>query len=60
VPYWVDFINDKSVVRTRVDADIDRLMAEAGLSFWLTREYELAARGQARPSASMGSTAPTG
>jgi thermitase len=41
VPYWVDFINDKSVIRTAVDADIDRLMAEAGLSFWLTREYEL-------------------
>jgi len=40
LPDWQDFINDKSVVRERLEPDVDRLMADAGLRFWVTREYK--------------------
>ena len=42
IPYWVDFIDDKSVVREQATPEIDALMRERGLRFWLTREYRLA------------------
>jgi subtilisin family serine protease len=42
IPYWVDFITDKSVVRESVNPEIDRLMREFTLKFWLAKEYKLA------------------
>jgi thermitase len=45
IPYWVDFITDKSVVRESVVPELDRLMAQSGLTFWLTKEYRLAEPG---------------
>lgn len=44
-PYWVDFVIDKSVVRESVNAEIDRLMRELGMKFWLAKEYKLNASG---------------
>ena len=41
IPYWIDFINDKSTIRESVNAEIDRLMSEHGLKFWLAREYRV-------------------
>jgi len=43
VPDWQDFIGDKSVAREHIDPDVDRLLREAGLAFWVTREYKPAA-----------------
>src|SRR5262245_57038067 len=40
IPDWLDFINDKSVVKEDVNPDVDRLMDRLGLKFWLTREYK--------------------
>ncbi len=39
IPYWVDFITDKSVVIQNLNPEVDALMSSAGLQFWLTREY---------------------
>jgi hypothetical protein len=41
VPYWVDFIADKSIVRESVNTEIDRLMRDLGMKFWLTKEYQI-------------------
>jgi len=41
IPFWVDFIADKSIIRDSVNPEIDRLMRELGLRFWLTKEYRL-------------------
>jgi thermitase len=43
MPDWQAFINDKSVVRENLNADIDRLMSDLGLKFWVTKEYKPAA-----------------
>jgi thermitase len=43
MPDWQDFINDKSVVRQSLNADVDRLMSDLGLKFWVTKEYKPAA-----------------
>ncbi len=40
IPDWFHFINDKTVVRESLNPDIDRLMNDHGLKFWLTREYK--------------------
>jgi thermitase len=40
LPDWQDFVSDKSLVRERLEPDVDRLMADAGLRFWVTREYK--------------------
>jgi thermitase len=40
IPDWLDFISDKSVVKENLNPDIDRLMSDLGLKFWLTREYK--------------------
>jgi thermitase len=40
IPFWVDFINDKSTIRETVNPDVDRLMRQLGLSFWLTKEFK--------------------
>jgi thermitase len=39
IPGWLDFINDKSRVRENVHPEIDALFKNAGLKFWLTKEY---------------------
>ncbi len=47
IPHWVDFINDKSLVKEDAEPGLDRLLGDLGLRFWLTREYPQAG---ARPS----------
>lgn len=44
VPNWVDFITDKSVIRESVTPDVDRVLRDAGVQVWVTREYRPAAR----------------
>jgi thermitase len=43
LPDWQDFIADKSVVRERLAPDVDRVLDEYKLRFWVTREYRPAA-----------------
>jgi subtilisin family serine protease len=45
IPDWQHFIADKSVVREQFEPEVDRLMREAALAFWVTREYKPAAEG---------------
>lgn len=40
IPDWVDFINNKSVVKESLNQDIDRLLGDIGVKFWLTKEYK--------------------
>ena len=40
-PEWRTFIHDKSRTFTSLNPEFDRLMDEAGLKFWVTREYRL-------------------
>ena len=40
IPNWQDFISDKSVIRDTVNAEVDRLLRDLGLSVWVTREYK--------------------
>ena len=39
LPDWQDFISDKSVIRERLVPDVDRILDEFALRFWVTREY---------------------
>ncbi len=39
LPDWEHFIEDKSVAREQIEPDLDRIMAGAGIRFWVTREY---------------------
>lgn len=39
IPDWRDFINNKTVVKEDLNPDFDRLMNDAGVKFWVTREY---------------------
>lgn len=39
-PDWMDFINNKSIVRESLNPDVDRLMSDLGMKFWLTKEYK--------------------
>jgi subtilisin family serine protease len=43
MPDWQDFINNKSVVKENLNADVDRLMHDLGFKFWVTKEYKPAA-----------------
>jgi len=43
IPDWTSFINDKSRVRENLNPDVDRLMNDLGVKFWLTKEYKPAA-----------------
>jgi thermitase len=43
IPDWQDFIHDKSAAVEQIEPDLDRLMRDAGLRFWVTREYKPAA-----------------
>jgi thermitase len=40
IPDWLQFVNDKTVVKESLSPDVDRLMNDYGLKFWLTREYK--------------------
>lgn len=40
-PDWRTFIHDKSRGLTTLISEFDRLMTEAGMKFWVTREYRL-------------------
>lgn len=40
IPHWLDFIADKSTIKESVNADVDRLLDDSGLKFWLTHEYK--------------------
>ena len=37
---WVGFINDKTAVKEAVNFDVDRLLRNLGVKFWLTNEYK--------------------
>jgi thermitase len=39
IPDWQSFVNDKSVVKERLTPVLDQLMSDAGLAYWVTREY---------------------
>jgi subtilisin family serine protease len=43
IPDWTSFINDKSRVRENLNPDVDHLMNDLGVKFWLTKEYKPAA-----------------
>lgn len=43
IPDWMSFINDKSLVRENLNPDVDRLLSDLGVRFWLTKEYKAAA-----------------
>jgi thermitase len=40
IPDWLDFIQNKSVVKESLNTDVDRLLRDSGLKFWITREYK--------------------
>lgn len=39
-PYWVDFINDKTVVTERFHPQFDRIFDALHVRFWVTYEYD--------------------
>lgn len=39
LPDWTTFINDKSVIRESLTTDVDRLLRDLGVKFWVTKEY---------------------
>jgi len=41
IPYWVDFINDKSIQRDSLIPEFDQLMRKFAMQFWVTKEYKL-------------------
>lgn len=40
IPYWVDFINDKSVVINRFNNEIDVIFRKYNIDFWITKEFK--------------------
>jgi subtilisin family serine protease len=40
VPYWLDFINDKTNIVERFHPEIDRIFTANNYKFWTTREYK--------------------
>jgi thermitase len=44
IPEWVAFIADKSVVHRELDGVVDRVLRDAGLDYWVTREFRPAGR----------------
>lgn len=42
IPYWIDFINDKTLTRETATREIDKVMSDLGFKFWLTKEHRLA------------------
>jgi thermitase len=47
IPDWISFITDKSSVVTSVNAEVDAVLRERGLGFWVTHEYTPALDGWA-------------
>jgi subtilisin family serine protease len=47
IPDWISFIMDKSSVVTSVNAEVDAVLRERGLGFWVTHEYTPALDGWA-------------
>jgi thermitase len=45
IPNWVDFVTDKSRMRTSFDAGVDAILAEYRLDVWITKEYRPAGEG---------------
>jgi subtilisin family serine protease len=43
LPDWTTFINDKTVIRESLTPDVDRLLRDMGVKFWVTKEYKQAA-----------------
>ena len=43
LPDWTTFINDKTVSRESLTPEVDRLLGELGIKFWVTKEYKPAA-----------------
>jgi thermitase len=41
IPYWVDFIKDKSSVRESANSDVDAVMRELSMRFWMAHEYRV-------------------
>ncbi len=42
IPDWMDFIGDKSVIKESVNRELDRILRDLGLRFWLASEYKTA------------------
>jgi subtilisin family serine protease len=42
IPYWIDFINDKTFTRETATPDIDGVMNDLALKYWLTKEHRFA------------------
>jgi thermitase len=42
VPDWTSFINNKSVSKESLNPEVDRLLRELGMKFWITKEYKAA------------------
>ncbi|SFD84221.1 Subtilase family protein [Chitinophaga sp. CF118] len=40
IPYWLNFINDKTNIVERFHPEIDRIFAASNYKFWTTREYK--------------------
>jgi hypothetical protein len=60
IPDWQTFISDKSAAREQIAPELDRLMREASLPFWTTREYRPAGESWSPDERRRGSTAHTG
>src|SRR6185369_11891208 len=43
LPDWTTYINDKTVSRENLTPEVDRLLGELGIKFWVTKEYKPAA-----------------
>ncbi|HXD79141.1 MAG TPA: S8 family serine peptidase [Puia sp.] len=39
-PYWVDFINDKSQLLESLHPEVDSVMADHNIRYWVTNEYD--------------------
>src|SRR5437870_232659 len=42
LPDWTEFINDKSVKSESINPDVDPLLRNLGVKFWVTKEYKSA------------------
>ncbi len=43
LPHWIDLITDKSLIVTRLEANIDRVLEQYQVRVWATQEYKPAA-----------------
>jgi subtilisin family serine protease len=42
IPHWLELVADRSKARDAIHPDLDRLLRDAGIRFWVTSEYETA------------------